>query len=330
VADDDHEGVLAGLVSAEAAALYERLQAAEYLPVGTGPDAFDMAGLSSRELVDAGVISISGSGENLTARPVHPTIAVRRLLDRQHRVLAGLQSQLARTWERFASLVSPTKGIPDLGGDGDDVAVIRDYEEMVRLAAGLYRSPKRLLRATFNGYPVGGVTPEGVLLPPVDAVAAGVEFRMIYDTKDASDAWGAQSIERSVAAGEQARVRRTVPVKMMHVDDAVALVTVDTAGACGALHIRSPALLSLLAEWFDLLWNDSGSMVVGAPETEELTATQRKVLRLLAAGLTDEAIAHQTDTAVRTVRRHVSAILDVLRVDSRFAAGVAAAKRGWL
>lgn len=322
--------MLAGLVSAEAAAMYERLQAAAQLPVGRGPDAFDRADPACRELLDAGVISISGRGATLFARTVHPTIALRRLLDRQHRRLADLQAGLAEAWERFAGMVSLTSGVGESAGGGEDIQVIRDYPEMVRLAAGLYRTPKRLLRATFNGHSVTGYTAEGVLLPPADAIAAGVEFRMIYDAKHASDQWGARSIEQSVAAGEQARVRRTVPVKMMHVDDAVALVTIDTSGAGGALHVRSPALLAVLAEWFDLLWNDPGSTVVGGAAASELTVAQRRVLRLLAAGLTDEAIAHQTDTAVRTVRRHVSTILDLLNVDSRFAAGVAAVKRGWL
>jgi len=54
------------------------------------------------------------------------------------------------------------------------------------------------------------------------------------------------------------------------------------------------------------------------------------MLNPLASGLTDESIANHTGTAVRTVRRHVSAILEVLQVDSRFAAGVAAVRRGWL
>ncbi|MEV0073573.1 LuxR C-terminal-related transcriptional regulator [Amycolatopsis sp. NPDC050768] len=54
------------------------------------------------------------------------------------------------------------------------------------------------------------------------------------------------------------------------------------------------------------------------------------MLSLLAAGLTDEAIARSTGTGERTVRRHVCAILEILRVESRFAAGVAAAKRGWV
>jgi DNA-binding CsgD family transcriptional regulator len=332
LADDDRSGVLRGLVSEAAAAAYERLLAVSQLPVGPGPNAFDTDDPACGELLDAGVISISGRGDSLFARTVHPTIALRRLLDRQHRRLARFQAQLADTWERFAGMVSPTSGLgdPDPAGGGEDIQVIRDYPEVVRLAAGLYRAPKRLLRATFNGYSITGYTAEGVLLPPADAIAAGVEFRMIYDAKHASDEWGAHSIEQSVQAGEQAKVRKTMPVKMMHVDDAVALVTVDHIGSSGALHVRSPALLAMLAEWFDLLWDDPGSTAVGVTAAAELSPAQRKVLRLLASGLTDEAIAHQTDTAVRTVRRHVSAILDLLHVDSRFAAGVAAVKRGWL
>jgi DNA-binding CsgD family transcriptional regulator len=154
---------------------------------------------------------------------------------------------------------------------------------------------------------------------------------MIYDAMHVSDPWGSYSVEQSVRAGEQARVRKHVPIKMMHVDDSVALVTIDTTGAAGALHIHSTALLELLAEWFDLLWRDPGSTVVGGGTDEaELTGAQQKVLRLLASGLTDEAIAHRTGTAVRTVRRHVGAILTVLGADSRFQAGAAAAKRGWL
>jgi DNA-binding CsgD family transcriptional regulator len=261
---------------------------------------------------------------------VHPTIALRRLLDRQHRHLATLQADLAATWERFAAAVSPTDGLAEDTLHGGDVRAVHDHDEMTRLAAGLYRSPRRLLRATFNGRSVTGPTAEGILLPPADSVAAGVEFRMLYDAEHASDAWGAYSIEQSVQAGEHARIRKTVPVKMMHVDDTVALVTIDNTGAGGALHVRSPALLTLLAEWFDALWDAPDSTVVSGPGRTELTPVRHKVLSLMAAGLTDEAIARSTGTAVRTVRRHVGAIMEILQVESRFAAGVAAVKRGWL
>ncbi|MFL6145149.1 MAG: LuxR C-terminal-related transcriptional regulator [Labedaea sp.] len=62
----------------------------------------------------------------------------------------------------------------------------------------------------------------------------------------------------------------------------------------------------------------------------ELTPGQRKVLYLLANGLSDKVIAHHIGTSVRTARRHVKEILTELNVDTRMAAGGAAAKRGWV
>jgi len=321
---------LAGLVSEEAAEAYESLHAAGNVPIGVGADRFDVDALPGKELLEAGVLSFAGTGDDRFVRAVHPSIALRRLLDRQHRHLSALQSDLAGTWERFAAMVSPTSGLADGDLESDDVRAVRDRTEMARLAAGLYRSPRRLLRATFNGRSGDSPTTEGLLLPPEDAIAAGVEFRMLYDAEHASDKWGSYSIQQSVRAGEQARVRKSLPVKMMHVDDTVALVTIDRTGMKGALHVQSPALLRLLAEWFDMLWQAPDTTAIGGEIPDELTPVRHKVLLLLASGLTDEAIAHSTGTAVRTVRRHVSAILESLQVESRFAAGVAAAKRGWL
>lgn len=53
----------------------------------------------------------------------------------------------------------------------------------------------------------------------------------------------------------------------------------------------------------------------------ELTARQRQVVALLMNGLTDEAIAETLEVSVRTVRADVAALLDMLGVRSRFAAG---------
>ncbi|WP_326833742.1 LuxR C-terminal-related transcriptional regulator [Amycolatopsis rhabdoformis] len=320
--------VLAGLVSTEAAVAYERLHAASRLPVGEGPEAFDPEAPAERELQDAGVISFGGSGSARFARAVPPAVALRRLLDRQHRRISELQADLAGTWERFTALVAPTGGLTSVDGGG--VRAIQDHDELTRLASGLYRSPRRLLRATFTGSSGGHRVSEGVLLPPADALEAGAEFRMIYDAAHAHDGWGARSIRQSTEAGEQARVRKSVPVRMMHVDDTVALVTTDRTGAAGALQVHSPELLKVLAEWFDALWDAPDTVPLDGADVAELTPVRRRVLSLLAAGLTDEAIARSTGTGERTVRRHVCAILEILQVESRFAAGVAAAKRGWV
>ncbi|HEV7963709.1 MAG TPA: helix-turn-helix transcriptional regulator [Actinoplanes sp.] len=67
----------------------------------------------------------------------------------------------------------------------------------------------------------------------------------------------------------------------------------------------------------------------GGP-ADGLSGSDRTLLRLLALGVTDEAAARRMGVSVRTIRRHVSQLLDRLDAVSRFQAGVQAAQRGWL
>jgi DNA-binding NarL/FixJ family response regulator len=46
--------------------------------------------------------------------------------------------------------------------------------------------------------------------------------------------------------------------------------------------------------------------------------------------MTDAAIARHLDVSERTVRRHISAALDVLGVDNRITATAVAVREGWL
>jgi DNA-binding CsgD family transcriptional regulator len=56
----------------------------------------------------------------------------------------------------------------------------------------------------------------------------------------------------------------------------------------------------------------------------------RQLAHLLATGMTDIAIGHHLGVSQRTVRRRIKDLMDELRVDSRFAAGVRASEQGWL
>ena len=60
------------------------------------------------------------------------------------------------------------------------------------------------------------------------------------------------------------------------------------------------------------------------------SAADAALLPLLAAGLTDGAIARQLGTHPRTVQRRVRDLLDKLGAATRFQAGLQAARRGWL
>ena len=51
---------------------------------------------------------------------------------------------------------------------------------------------------------------------------------------------------------------------------------------------------------------------------------------MMATGANDDAIAHRLGISVTTVRRYIAAIIERLGVSSRFAAGAAAQRKGWI
>ncbi len=72
----------------------------------------------------------------------------------------------------------------------------------------------------------------------------------------------------------------------------------------------------------------SGSEV-SRPSLESLTEREREVLRLLAGGLSNKAIAQRLYVSVRTVEGHLANLYAKLRVRSRTEAAVLAMQHGW-
>jgi DNA-binding NarL/FixJ family response regulator len=63
-------------------------------------------------------------------------------------------------------------------------------------------------------------------------------------------------------------------------------------------------------------------------EVPELAPEAREILRVLGAGLTDEAAARRLGTSLRTYRRRVAELMAALEAGSRFQAGVRAGELG--
>ena len=66
------------------------------------------------------------------------------------------------------------------------------------------------------------------------------------------------------------------------------------------------------------------------PDGDRLTERELEVLRLLAAGRSDQAMADELVVAIGTVKRHVSNIMDKLRAQSRSEAVAHARELGLL
>jgi hypothetical protein len=166
-------------------------------------------------------------------------------------------------------------------------------------------------------------------------LAIGVAYRVIYDSAAlAIPGRMAGDILPSSAAGEQARTRPELPIKMLISDDQFALipaaVTSRSIETTFVIH-RSPMLDALIA-LFEAEWAKAtpipGSPSApsgGAPDPE--TAT---LLAMLAAGMTDAAIARSLSWSMRTTQRRMRQLMTDLGVTSRFQAGLAVREKGWL
>jgi DNA-binding NarL/FixJ family response regulator len=127
-----------------------------------------------------------------------------------------------------------------------------------------------------------------------------------------------------------------LPVRMLVFDRNKAIVSRHrTKNDPAALIIRDPDVAMVFARLFDTAWDYATPFEV-CPEAEtaadavRLSATQQAILEGLAAGMTDEALAGRLQLSVRTCRRHISTLFELLGAESRFQAGALAARRGWL
>jgi DNA-binding CsgD family transcriptional regulator len=325
------DGPLAGLVSKDAEELYAKLLKAGWLPIGPGADQIDLANGPARELTDSRVAYRSPMHADRLL-PVAQSTAIQLLLSRQHDEMTARHQQAIAGWKLLDSILYAHVEPKNHSAEGGEflAEVVTGRDELNRLSYELYQSTRRELLGLSTGKWAAPLEERQLLAPPKVASSLAGQYRMIYDTEMAGSTAGARIIEASVAAGEKARIRAQLPLKMLHVDDSVALVSLTPTGLEGSLLVRSPPMLAALREWFEFLWNDDATAAVGDADAIGLSPMQRHVLRMLSTSQSDEAIARAAGMSVRTVRRHIAAILEILGVNSRFAAGMMATKRGWL
>jgi DNA-binding CsgD family transcriptional regulator len=162
-------------------------------------------------------------------------------------------------------------------------------------------------------------------------MAAGVAYKVLYHRAVYDDTELFASMTRMIEHGEDARVLADHPVKLLIGDDRTALLIPEPerVGAEGSLVVHASGLLAAFSGLFDTLWT-LGVPVSAAAPAVQLSEKDRTIITLMAAGLTDEAIARRLGLSRRTVVRRIAVLLDRLGATTRFQAGVQAAHRGWL
>ncbi|MET9244927.1 LuxR C-terminal-related transcriptional regulator [Nonomuraea sp. NPDC003709] len=295
-------------------------------------DAASLLGSSEQvaELTARGMAHRRPDGPSMPPRlvPAPPELALqgvltdlsRRLVSDQERLLAG--HKRLREFHQTPAAASSNSAMDRL------VQIVTDRDEISRLSYALINAARHDW-LTLDNYVLEAPVEDSTGYVPLPVFEGQVQCRAIYETRCAEHPIGAKTIEAAVQAGEQARLLPRIGMKMKLADEAVALLPLTPTGMGGALLVRSPVIVGALREYFELLWEKAipfGSTEAVGP----LTPAQSQVLQLLNQGLPDEAIARRMDISINTMRRHWTAIRDALDVETRFAAGAAAVRRGWI
>jgi len=192
------------------------------------------------------------------------------------------------------------------------------------------------------------VTAPFVAVPPGEndaepaAADRGVRIRAVLERAVLAEPSVLDEVVDSLRRGLELRVVDTLPLKLMLADSDLALVPllVDQVGSAepGAVLLQRSGLLAALSALFESVWrqaypltlaNLDGVVPTDDDETEGPTSLDRKILGLLLAGLTDQAVASQLDLSLRTVQRRLRHLQDVAGVKTRMQLGWYAAQHGW-
>jgi DNA-binding CsgD family transcriptional regulator len=213
------------------------------------------------------------------------------------------------------------------------IEVITGQDGVARCGQQLFRRAEREIRG-IDAPPYAQASDGERVNSSANIGGRRVRSRFIHARSALVTAGGAQRIERDIAAGEEVRFLPEAPMKMILADEQAGLIpllaTPQVLDSC--ILVYPSALLDALSTLFETLWQHAQPYI---PEQtagrggESLGEEERRIIALLAMGLSDEAIARQLGIGHRTIQRRVQALLQRLGATSRFQAGVLAASRGW-
>ena len=280
-------------------------------------------------LEDKGLVARStGQPGHFVASP--PSLALGSLIVQREEEIRRAQLELGRLTEQYRGSVADRTGT-------DVVDVVRGSRAVADRFAQMQRGASSEVVALVKTS-VAVVTAEENTASEDVAVARGVAYRVVLERSAFERPGFMDRVVESIEAGETVRVTDSLPLRLVIADRSLALLplapTASDSGG-GALLVHESGLLDALLHLFDLVWASSNEVVPSASGVSVLDADRiedvdARILTLLLAGLTDQAIGGQLGMSLRTVQRRVSGLMDRASVVTRFQLGHEACRRGWV
>ncbi|HZM74118.1 MAG TPA: LuxR C-terminal-related transcriptional regulator [Candidatus Limnocylindrales bacterium] len=271
--------------------------------------------------------------EEIRPNPTGPTAVAERLRERleaehnrRRRQVSRFQAEMTR-WLNDQILTVPV-GQPQVERlPSVEAAIVRTKELLVNSRTEVARcqaDPDLAARGKSQ-----------VAIPgEVQARRRGVDVRVIYPPAQLSVPRVRRAVDGEIQAGLAVRVAATPETNMIIVDRSAAVVFDHRQLAeIRTFFIRESILIRVLQDLFEIGWtqaDDASSFLHDQVDSGGVAADERLLLELLGEGLKDEAVAKRLSVSVRTVRRKICELQRRLGAQSRFQAGLLAARRRWV
>jgi len=164
-----------------------------------------------------------------------------------------------------------------------------------------------------------------------NARGEAIDIRAIYDHAVLDTPGTLDALRERIIGGEEVRLMGPVHFSTVIVDESAAVVefsNIDPSGH-GSLLVRNKAFVTALVRIMNTLWALAVPMATEMDRDAGGTASRDAViLKLMASGATDSTITRRLGISHRTVERRVRHLMDSLGAETRFQAGVEAARQG--
>ncbi|PZH11166.1 transcriptional regulator [Streptomyces sp. NTH33] len=274
------------------------------------------------ELVDAGLAGAAEKDEDVVA-PVAPAAGLEVLARRRVAAVEKSRIAVAGAFDSFRR--------HRLAAHDDHLVEIVTGDAIGPRMRQAWASARHQIRQFESPpyFPVASATDDALA-----TLARGVTQRVVYsrESLERPDHLE-QVIEPCINAGEQARVLPSVPVKLLIIDEAYALVSLSIKEAdvhTTMLVVQPCGLLSALIALFEQSWQHALPFHGDTTRPGGLPPADRRLLWLLAGGTSDDVIARELGISRRTLFRRLQVLMARLGAANRFQLALQAQRNGWL
>ncbi|QUQ70456.1 helix-turn-helix transcriptional regulator [Kutzneria sp. CA-103260] len=211
----------------------------------------------------------------------------------------------------------------------DQVVVLRGEHELRTRAQHLFIARHEFTVAASDTATWSALeTTDGLVDRMRARIEAGVRVRKVYNARILDDRETAARLSVLAGVGLGVRLCHTpLSHETIVVDRRIAITAgppVD--GVRSYTVVQAPDVVAGLAMLFEVSWDAATDLAEF--EGPALDERSREVAAMLGSGLTDEASARKLGLSLRTYRRRVAELMELLEADSRFQAGLRARDLG--